>query len=82
MSKWGDSVFPDHVGVENHKNGEGPAWLTPEGGLSKRELFAAMAMQGLLSSSPPDQEVGLEWAAKRALQHADALLEVLEDEKE
>ncbi|ARZ74047.1 hypothetical protein CCR98_07640 [Stenotrophomonas sp. WZN-1] len=51
-------------------------------GLTKRELFAAMAMQGILGNSDPDicgwsnQEV-----ARFAADQADALLDALENLK-
>lgn len=50
-----------------------------EGGLTKRELFAAMAMQGLLANSDPNTN---EWAADQvaryAVKQADVLLAELE----
>ncbi len=49
------------------------------GGLSKREYFAGLAMQGLISSS---DEMTTRWdqilVAQCAVQHADALLAELE----
>jgi len=50
-----------------------------EGGLTKRELFAAMALQGL--NANPDPQVGQagnEGRAKLAVASADALLAALE----
>ena len=43
-------------------------------GLTKRELIAAMAMQGLIAAN---YHVEYEDAAKHAVLHADALLEAL-----
>lgn len=40
-------VFPDY---KYWNDGDQPDTAWPEGGLTKRELFAAMAMQGLLSA--------------------------------
>ena len=54
-------------------------WTETEAGLTKRELFAAMAMQGLLAD-PTVIYVG--GAAKQAVKHADALLAALESTKE
>ena len=45
-------------------------------GLTKREYFAAMAMQGLLSN--PNWILNDAYAAKAAIQEADALLKQLE----
>ena len=58
-------------------------------GLTKRELFAAMAMQGMLSISPPgmtyradtDFQDDARWLARRACMSADALLAALEESK-
>jgi len=44
-------------------------------GLTKRELIAAMAMQGMLANSRLDQ--GLRLVAEGATQYADALIERL-----
>ena len=53
-------------------------------GLTKREYFAAMAMQGLLSHLPPTNEVfrdaQLRAFASRSVLAADALLAELEKE--
>ena len=46
-------------------------------GLSKRELFAAMAMQGLLSWAPDAYDGKYALAAITAVAHADALLHAL-----
>jgi hypothetical protein len=45
-------------------------------GLSVREHFAAMAMQGLIASDrkPPAETIGEEWRALWAVKHADALI--------
>jgi hypothetical protein len=49
-------------------------------GLTKRELFAAIAMQGLLSNADPDTNAwGAEEAAKYSVTQADALLAALEE---
>jgi hypothetical protein len=47
-------------------------------GLTKRELFAAMAMQGMLACDKPS-DLG---CAERALAYADALLAALDVSKE
>lgn len=51
-------------------------------GMTKREYFAAMAMQGLLAS--PDEYATQDWnrtLAQNSVQHADALLAALEDKE-
>ena len=52
-----------------------PEQYNPEFGLTKRELIAAMAMQGLLANSRFDQ--GPRLVAEGAAQYADALIERL-----
>lgn len=57
--------------------------LNVEGGLSKRELFAAMAMQGLLGTEEKyhwfySREEAYPGIASYAVMHADALLAELE----
>lgn len=58
--------------------------LDQEGGLTKRELFAAMAMQGLLASSIDPAEARRNgwdftgWVSRHAVLQADALLVELE----
>lgn len=46
-------------------------------GLTKREYFAAMAMQGMIASEI-DEASSPEGIAKMAAEHADALLKALE----
>lgn len=55
--------------------------MEPCYGLTKREWFAGVALQGLLSNpNTPDQMIGLGWkgskdmAAEYAFAHADAML--------
>lgn len=59
--------------------GEVVAWMEPLGGITKREHFAAMAMQGMLSDECGGQ--GQSWnadaCAERACQFSDALLRAL-----
>lgn len=53
-------------------------------GLSKREYFAAMAMQGLLSNSHViqiHQKSAIDWIAEHSILQADALLDQLEKEE-
>jgi hypothetical protein len=51
-------------------------------GLTKREYFAAMAMQGLLAGEYRDtSDKQLQWVSDWAVKHADALLAELERTK-
>lgn len=53
---------------------------TSEKGLTKREYFAAMAMQGILANGPTDKEgwdLSAEQTAQVAVNHAEALIEIL-----
>ena len=60
------------------KNGVYPAFPSERAGngLSKRELFAAMAMQGMIAS--PDHRSTVEELSKWAVVYADNLLNALE----
>lgn len=49
-------------------------------GLTKREMFAAMAMQGILSSWPMNSEMKVEGVAQQSGAFADALLAELAKE--
>jgi len=70
------TVFPDLVLNWNHSNERAEYAL--EGGITKRELFAAMAMQGQLDSAYSDLDIHAEAVAYRAVAFADALLAALE----
>ncbi len=48
-------------------------------GLTKREHFAGLAMQGLLANLPPDGAIGDETTANKAVELADALLAALNE---
>ena len=53
------------------------------GGLSKREYFAAMAMQGLVLSNPSQIDTThIELVAQQAVQYSDALLSELSNPSE
>lgn len=62
-------------------NGQGMPMLGAETGLTKRELFAAMAMESLLTPISGDEDPQL-WSyaelAKCAVKSADALLKELD----
>lgn len=70
MRAGNNPAFP--TSVQRGQNGD--YWTEDEGGLTKRELFAAMAMQGICGDAiagphhvPPN-------TAKLAVEYADALL--------
>jgi len=64
------SAFPSVIGGTNE---EGGGWIP---GLSKREYFAAAALQGILSC-PGLSNLGNREAAVLAVSYADQLCEVL-----
>lgn len=50
----------------------------PQDGLTKREYFAAIAMQGIVSNqSLIDDAVNWDWLAENSVQAADALIKAL-----
>lgn len=79
MSRADEPAFPVTKVVEQRRNGDPMEDLMLVGGLSKREYFAAMAMQGLAvtwhqtsDNWTPDKQ------AELALKMADALIAELE----
>jgi outer membrane murein-binding lipoprotein Lpp len=53
--------------------------------MTKRELFAALAMQAILAgcyTNPKAEEIPSEWLSAQALEHADALIDALNKEGE
>ena len=68
------------------RNSAKPAWPQPSQGsqmpgLTKREYFAAMAMQGMFAFSAPLGRLDYKDCAEAAVKFADALLEQLEQEQ-
>jgi hypothetical protein len=79
----GESAFPlphGHTQVKRWQGGHG-AYQTTEavstGGLTKREYFAAMAMQGIFAHGGPLMPNESAEAAEYAVRAADALLKEL-----
>ena len=73
-----DSAFPVIAG---HMEGFGPAQGKDSVGLSKRELFAAMAMQGICARNKDaagDILTHIPTVASTAVRYADALIAELE----
>jgi hypothetical protein len=66
MMNGNDAAYPSNFAPERYN---------PEFGLTKRELFAAMAMQGLLSD--PEESGVYATVADVAVKYADALIERL-----
>jgi hypothetical protein len=88
MSKANDPAFPIASLVSARIYSEGDPYLGPCG-LTKRELFAAMAMQGLVTQAvhvieehglTEEQNAG--FLAEAAVHYADALLTALEKPRE
>lgn len=74
-------AYPGHEVWDEEKTDIG--WIG--GGLTKRELFAAMALQGFISMNQPSEERGKEAPnirAKAAVLCADALITELNKEQD
>jgi len=74
------------------ENGQLPAFATtglytdevnyePQLGLTKREYFAAMAMQGMLSQQNPNSIWEVSDIVENSIKHADAVLAGLMDDR-
>ena len=74
MANGNDSAFP-----WDDKNGDGSHYHA-HSGMTKREYFAALAMQGMLAN-PTGDAVYASSYAKAAVTSADALLDELAKEK-
>jgi len=70
------AVPPSSLAIEENDD----LCVTESLGLSKREHFAAMAMQGMLSNSvvTNDYDDISEWLSRRSVKLADALLTALQ----
>lgn len=75
MSTKDDRAFP--LGAQVRSDGEVLSY--PEGGVTVREYFAAMAMQGLIAADPTANGIRPEIIAGWAVDQADALLKRLAD---
>lgn len=74
-------AFPQHVMSELARYGEPPIFEM-RGGLTKRELFSAMVMQGIVSNSEIliRFEIPADSVAKKAIEYADALIAALSNQ--
>lgn len=79
MSKQDQSVFPQEGELRQYPDRDGVYW-TGSPGLTKRELFAAMAMQGNAANPELIGWKGPEFA-ELAVEMADALLAALAKEQ-
>lgn len=75
MSKISELVFPDHCPNTCGCDHEAKP-------LTKRELFAATAMQGMVVVPGPPSWVSYAQVAEKAVAHADALPAALDRERE
>lgn len=68
--------------IESQRIAEDRIEFHSEGGLTKREYFAAMALQGLLASQQPGYTFSTaDEACNAAIEHADALINQLNQSK-
>ena len=75
-----DLAYPSHQALEDKSpNYEDKRNRISGGGLTKREQFAAMAMQGLLAMGPIEGSalVSIEDKSKHCVRLADSLIEAL-----
>ncbi len=78
----GGCAFPRPASIgNNYATGEAGVVVDPQTGMSLRDWFAGMALQGLLSFSPPQCETQLraKEASKDAYRLADAMLEARQE---
>lgn len=73
-----EQAFPRHDVTGSMRDGDGFVQTAVYGGTTKRELFAAMAMQGMLANSDGGDRHQSTIAAY-AVSHADALLSALRE---
>lgn len=75
-------AFPLEWSTFEWQNGSYVRVYHRQHGLTKRELFAAMAMQGILSSWPENANYKPRPTAEEAIAFADALLAALNEPRE
>lgn len=72
----------DMPAMPTSPNDRDPEWAAARsGGLTKREMFAMAAMQGILSSLTDEHDLSVDCLAKCSVRNADALLAELERTK-
>lgn len=73
-----DAAFPDMpVQREENANAEPSGAYSDPGGLTKREWFAAMALQGLVTRWNDMSQTHSKICSEQAVEYADALIEAL-----
>ena len=75
-----DYAFPGQPEITNRPGSTSAieTWISAQRGLTKRELFAAMAMQGILADGSPEfRSKPYDLIAEDAVKYADALLAAL-----
>jgi hypothetical protein len=72
-------AMPQPIAANNHEVIDTTEYSSENGGLTKREHFAALAMQGILSNKcyEPPRRIRIEGMAKDAVMAADELLKQL-----
>lgn len=73
MSNGNESAYPAPYYVEMHENAHDRGDIACDGGLTKRELIAAMAMQGLLSSTDKNTVAIMKTAADHGMAFTETL---------
>ena len=68
-----DQVFPEVTSESDNPDNNNVTAIWSKGGLTKRELFAAMMMQGMVHDSRPAATVAAIWA----VEYADAIVKEL-----
>ncbi|MCT4181834.1 hypothetical protein HZP54_17985 [Elizabethkingia anophelis] len=75
-----EPIYPDPMrGAEQSYTNQTPSDLPT--GLSKKEYYAGLAMQGILASDNSSEWIKPEELAKKSIQYADELLKQLENTK-
>ena len=86
MSNDNQYAFPQSVAVSDAEPAIASYDIAGGAGMTKREYFAAMAMQGLLSAEAMQGFTGADYApeytAQKAVEAADALLKQLNESEE
>ncbi len=76
MTKANDSIHPI---VTSDPEYNGSVLMVAEGGLTKREYFAAMAMAGMVANDPPQLRASMYAFAQGCVMMADALVAALNE---
>lgn len=78
-----DQVFPEVTSESDNPDNNNVTAIWSKGGLTKRELFAAMATQALITGWYSGNNVGftVEGNCVAAIEYADKLIELLNEER-